>query len=287
MLAADHAAQLRKPIVMVKVGRTAAGESMAASHTGHLTGSDAVTIGGLPPVRRDARRRPRRAARRLGRTRAHAARRRCRRGQREAAQPGICVYAISGGTGAHMADMVAAAGLRIPDLTTRVATTAARWSHPCATCACRTRSTAADLRSPIARGRQILDVILADKNIDILVIPITGAVATFSEPFTRDIIEVSRDHDEADLRDLGCAVGHRRHVLQAAARRRPAGIPHVRQLRRRGEGVPGLLDVRGPLPVAVRRRADRTVARGEEGTSIARRPHERARRCRSGSSSSC
>ena len=30
MLAADHAARLRKPIVMVKVGRTAAGQSMAA-----------------------------------------------------------------------------------------------------------------------------------------------------------------------------------------------------------------------------------------------------------------
>ena len=43
MLAADHAAQLRKPIVMVKVGKTEAGRSMAQSHTGHLTGSDAVT----------------------------------------------------------------------------------------------------------------------------------------------------------------------------------------------------------------------------------------------------
>src|ERR1700687_4441559 len=43
MLAADHAAKLRKPIVMVKVGKTAAGRSMAQSHTGHLTGSDAVT----------------------------------------------------------------------------------------------------------------------------------------------------------------------------------------------------------------------------------------------------
>ena len=43
MLAADHAAKLRKPIVMVKVGKTEAGASMAQSHTGHLTGSDAIT----------------------------------------------------------------------------------------------------------------------------------------------------------------------------------------------------------------------------------------------------
>ena len=43
MLAADHAAKLQKPIVMVKVGRTETGSSMAQSHTGHLTGSDAIT----------------------------------------------------------------------------------------------------------------------------------------------------------------------------------------------------------------------------------------------------
>ena len=43
MLAADHAAKLQKPIVMVKVGRTDEGRSMAQSHTGHLTGSDAIT----------------------------------------------------------------------------------------------------------------------------------------------------------------------------------------------------------------------------------------------------
>src|SRR5262249_12444336 len=43
-----------------------------------------------------------------------------------------------------------------------------------------------------ARGRQILDAIVADKNVDILVIPITGAVAMFSEPFVRDIIAVSK-----------------------------------------------------------------------------------------------
>jgi len=43
MLAADHAAKLQKPMVVVKIGRTDEGESMAMAHTGHLTGSDAVT----------------------------------------------------------------------------------------------------------------------------------------------------------------------------------------------------------------------------------------------------
>src|SRR5205085_2118388 len=43
MLAADKAAKAGVPIVVVKVGRTDEGRSMAKAHTGHLTGSDAVT----------------------------------------------------------------------------------------------------------------------------------------------------------------------------------------------------------------------------------------------------
>ena len=97
MLAADHAAR-RASHRVVKVGRPAR-RSMAQSHTGHLAGSDAVTsavfrqfgiirVDGLDELRRG-----------------HAAAR--------AAPPttdGVCVYAISGGTGAHMADLAAAGG---------------------------------------------------------------------------------------------------------------------------------------------------------------------------------
>ena len=60
-LAADAAARRRVPVVVVKVGRTDAGTSMAKAHTGHLTGSDAVVsavfrqygihrVDGLDPV---------------------------------------------------------------------------------------------------------------------------------------------------------------------------------------------------------------------------------------------
>ena len=88
MLAADHAAQLRKPIVMVKVGKTAAGQSMAAvahrSPHRFRRGDER----GVPPVRRDARRRSRRAARSVGRARSHPAGRVHRRGRRPAAATG-------------------------------------------------------------------------------------------------------------------------------------------------------------------------------------------------------
>src|SRR5690606_29235430 len=47
---------------------------------------------------------------------------------------------------------------------------------------------------PVAdeRGRRILDLILADPAIDILIVPITGAVEIFSDPFTRDLVDVAQ-----------------------------------------------------------------------------------------------
>src|SRR5262249_28061405 len=119
LLAADHAARRSVPIVCVKVGRTEAGRSMAMSHTGHLTGSDAVTSAafrqyGITRVRgldelQDTAAMPARAD-----PPAHS-------------DPGVCVYAISGGTGAHMADLLAEAGLRLPDLTVGTQSALRQW----------------------------------------------------------------------------------------------------------------------------------------------------------------
>src|SRR5690606_38397991 len=107
MLAADHAAKLKKPMVIVKVGRTDEGQSMAKAHTGHLTGSDVVTsavfrqfgitrVDGLDELLDVS------AA--FARTR--APKKKIAPGQ---SGDGVVVYAISGGTGAHLADMAAAA----------------------------------------------------------------------------------------------------------------------------------------------------------------------------------
>src|SRR6478609_4882653 len=109
MLAADHAAKAGVPFVCVKVGRTEAGASMAKSHTGHLTGSDRVAsdvfrqfgvtrVDGLDELTD--------VSVALARSRPPV----------DPKRRGVCVYSISGGTGAHMADLAAAGGLRLPKL---------------------------------------------------------------------------------------------------------------------------------------------------------------------------
>ncbi len=180
MLAADHAARRKKPLVLVKVGRTDAGASMAKSHTGHLTGSDKVVdavfrqfgvtrVDGLDE---------------LTDTAAMFARTTRPKGR------GVCIYAISGGTGAHMADLCAAAGLSMPELAPRTQKALHQWiptylrvSNP------------VDNGGPPSsdeRGRKIIDAILADPNVDLVICPITGALASMSVPLSRDLVEAAR-----------------------------------------------------------------------------------------------
>jgi acyl-CoA synthetase (NDP forming) len=184
MLAADHAARVEKPMVVVKVGKTPEGESMAKSHTGHLTGSDAVTsavfrqfgvtrVDGLDELT-DVAAMFARTAKPTG--------------------DGVCVYAISGGTGAHMADLCAEAGLRLPDLAPATQDALHQWiptylrvSNP------------VDNGGPPStdeRGRKILDAIVADPNVDLIICPITGALATISKPLATDLAAVAKTTDK-------------------------------------------------------------------------------------------
>ena len=214
MLAADHAAGVRKPIVVVKVGRTDEGQSMAKAHTGHLTGSDTVTSA---------------VFRQFGITRADGlddlletsmafARTKQPKGD------GVCIYAISGGTGAHMADMAADAGLRLPKLSRH--TQAAlhdgliqpflRVSNP------------VDCGGPPVmdeRGRKILELILADPKVDAMIVPITGALASMSMPMARDLAEVAKTTETPIFVVWGSPVGDEpayRDVLL------PSGLPVFR-----------------------------------------------------------
>ena len=187
-LAADHAARAGKPIVVVKVGKTAEGSSMAQSHTGHLTGADQVVdavfrqfgvtrVDGLDE---------------LTDTAAMFARTTRPKGD------GVCIYAISGGTGAHMADLCAEAGLRLPPLTRKtqkilhdgLIPTYLRVSNP------------VDNGGPPStdeRGRKIIDAIIADPNVDLIICPITGALETISRPLATDLVAAAKTTDKPIL----------------------------------------------------------------------------------------
>ncbi|MEY2456726.1 MAG: hypothetical protein QOK06_1820 [Acidimicrobiaceae bacterium] len=179
MLAADHAATQGVPMVIVKVGRTDAGRSMAKSHTGHLTGSDAVTsavfrqlgitrVSGLDELQ-DTSAMLARAAAPTG--------------------TGVCIYAISGGTGAHHADLASEAGLDLPDLTKATQQQLHEWIPSYL----RVSNPVDNGGAPSSdwRGRKILDAIVADPNVDVIICPITGALASMSKPLARDLVAVA------------------------------------------------------------------------------------------------
>ncbi len=231
MLAADHCARLRKPMVIVKVGRTDEGTSMAKAHTGHLTGSDAVTsavfrqfgitrVDGLDELLDTAaalaRTRPRdgelpswlsggdrsspkgaKGARRSGELASATSATR---------EPGVAIYAISGGTGAHMADMAAAAGLRLPELTKETQ----RALHDGLIPSYLRVSNPVDCGGPpvmTPKGRKILDLIVADPNVDVIICPITGALETMSQPLARDLVAVAQTTDKPIFVIWGSPVG--------------------------------------------------------------------------------
>jgi acyl-CoA synthetase (NDP forming) len=184
MLAADHAAQQGVPMVVVKVGRTDEGASMAQSHTGHLTGSDAVTeavFRQFGVIRVDGLDELQDTATMLSRS----------------APPttdGVCIYAISGGTGAHLADLAAAGGLRIPDLTKATQEALREWIPGYL----RVSNPVDNGGAPSAdwRGRKILDALLADPTVGVLVCPITGALPTMSRPLAEDLVAAAETTDK-------------------------------------------------------------------------------------------
>ncbi len=184
MLAADHAAKRDVPIVCVKVGRTDEGRSMAKAHTGHLTGADAVVSAvfrqyGITRVD---------GLDQLAETSTLLARAATPRGD------GVCVYAISGGTGAHMADLCAAAGLRLPDLTKKSQKALRAWIPGYL----RVSNPVDNGGAPSGdwRGRKILDTIVADPNIDLIICPITGALPSMANQLCQDLADVSELTDK-------------------------------------------------------------------------------------------
>jgi acetate---CoA ligase (ADP-forming) len=196
--AAEHAARASVPIVCVKVGRTDAGRSMARSHTGHLAGSDEVVSavfaqhGIIRVAELDELTEVAAMFTRTGPPRA------IRQGQTiEATDLGVAVYAISGGTGAHMVDLCAGAGLRVPELAP--GTQAALREHIPSFLRVSNPVDSGGPPSMDERGRAILDAILADDAIDVLICPITGAIDAISRPLATDLVAAAQASDKAVL----------------------------------------------------------------------------------------
>jgi acyl-CoA synthetase (NDP forming) len=193
-LALDHCAQRQVPVVAVKVGRTAQGESMAQAHTGHLTGQDAVV---------DA------VFRQYGVTRVDGLDELLDVAASFARTPpphgnGVCIYSISGGTGAHMADMAAAAGLNLVDLTAD--TQAKLREHIPGYLRVSNPVDSGGAPSADARGKLILDAILTDPGVAALVCPITGATS-MGERLAKDLVVKGEEHGKPVFVVWGSPVG--------------------------------------------------------------------------------
>jgi acyl-CoA synthetase (NDP forming) len=178
-LAFDRAAQAGTPVVAVKVGRSAEGRSMAQSHTGHLTGSDRVANGVLRQhgvTRVDGLDELQDVATMLARSAPPTA-------------PGIAIYGISGGSGAHLADLCGAAGLRLP----RLSPTTIRALRECIPGYLRVSNPVDCGGAPAMdeRGRRILEILAADPAIGAVVCPLTGALPVMTGPLARDLVAVA------------------------------------------------------------------------------------------------
>ncbi|HEY1831487.1 MAG TPA: acetate--CoA ligase family protein [Acidimicrobiales bacterium] len=205
-LAADAAAQRKIPIVTVKVGRTDEGRSMAKAHTGHLTGSDAVISAAFRQYgiqRVDGLDQLLDVSAALARTKAPSAATLAR--LKRGAKGRVCVYSISGGTGAHMADMVAVAGLDVPPLTKQSQTDLHTWIPPYLRVSNPVDNGGAPVRD--WRGPKILETMLADPNVDLLLCPITGALPSMANKLCEDIVAAAASTDKPVFVVWGSPVG--------------------------------------------------------------------------------
>ncbi|MGH9211488.1 MAG: acetate--CoA ligase family protein [Acidimicrobiales bacterium] len=201
--AAGQAVEHGVPIVCVKVGRTPEGQSMAQSHTGHLTGHDRVISA---------------AFRQHGITRVDGldelqdtAAMLCR-----AAPPvrgGVCVYAISGGTGAHVADLVAEAGLDLLELAPATQDALRQWIPDYL----RVSNPVDNGGAPSAdwRGRKILDALVADPSVAVVICPITGALPSSSLPLANDLVAVAETTEKPICVVWGSPVAESEPAYQA------------------------------------------------------------------------
>ncbi|MGW3647030.1 acetate--CoA ligase family protein [Streptomyces sp. NPDC000878] len=195
LLAADRAARRGVPVVAVKVGRTETGARTAASHTGKLTGADKVVDAAMRQygvIRVDGLDQLQDTSALLARARRPLA-------------DGVAVYSISGGTGAHFADLATEAGLHLPTLSAAKQSELHQWIPDYLNVANPVDSGG----HPVGdwRGRKIIDAILADPEVGVLVCPITGPFPPMSDKLARDLVEAAEQTDKLVCVIWGSPVG--------------------------------------------------------------------------------
>lgn len=195
LLAADRAARRGVPVVAVKVGRTEAGARTAATHTGKLTGADDVVDAAMRQygvIRVDGLDELQDTATLLARARPPRA-------------EGVVVYAISGGTGAHVADLATAAGLRLPELSAARQAELHQWIPAYLNVA----NPVDNGGHPVGdwRGRKIIDAILDDPEVGVLICPISGPFPPLSDRLVRDLVDAAERTDKLVCVVWGSPVG--------------------------------------------------------------------------------
>ncbi|WP_438487438.1 acetate--CoA ligase family protein [Streptomyces sp. S186] len=195
LLAADRAARNKVPVVVVKVGRTETGARTAASHTGKLTGADEVVDAAMRQfgvIRVDGLDELQDTAALLARARKPTA-------------EGVAVYSISGGTGAHFADLATAAGLTLPTLSDAKQAELHQWIPGYLHVA----NPIDNGGHPVGdwRGRKIIDAILADPSVGVLICPITGPFPPMSDKLAQDLVGAAEHTDKLVCVVWGSPVG--------------------------------------------------------------------------------
>lgn len=209
LLAADRAARRGVPVVAVKVGRTETGARTAASHTGKLTGADAVVDAALRQfgvIRVDGLDELQDTAALLARARPPRA-------------DGVVVYSISGGTGAHVADLATEAGLSLPVLSEAKQAELHQWIPEYLNVA----NPVDNGGHPVGdeRGRKIIDAILDDPGVGVLICPVTGPFPPLSDRLVRDLVDAAEQTDKLVCVVWGSPVGTEpayREVLLGSSR---------------------------------------------------------------------
>ncbi|CAM5234869.1 hypothetical protein SALBM311S_12479 [Streptomyces alboniger] len=209
LLAADRAARRGVPVVAVKVGRTETGARTAASHTGKLTGADAVVDAAMRQygvIRVDGLDELQDTAALLARARPPVA-------------DGVVVYSISGGTGAHFADLATEAGLRLPELSQGKQAELHQWIPEYLSVA----NPVDNGGHPVGdwRGRKIIDAILDDPEVGVLICPVTGPFPPLSDRLVRDLVDAAEQTDKLVCVVWGSPVGTEpayREVLLGSSR---------------------------------------------------------------------